>query len=410
MAKRAGVIFMIICISFLTAGCWDRVEIDELGFVVGIAIDSPRGHPEKKGEEDSNNKKQRGKFVVTYQLVVPSGLKQSGSTGGGGGSDGKQKAYFNVTLEGDTMSSLAARLSSKTSRAPFFEHLQVVLISDEVARQKGAFADLIDYFLRDSEMRRSLKIMIVKGNAKQVLEVNPPNENLPAKFISSAAENTRKTSRMLAESRLGEVHEKLLKRESYLIQLISTTKDQKDISIMGSALFDGHANRLIGFIGGEETAGVNFIKGKINGGVVNAKINDYLLGYELNWERRRMQVDVRNPDHLVFHIHIKSKGIIEQSFEQLDFTKEETIKLMESEVSQEIKRMTEHAIRKMQKGYGKDVFDFELYLYREHYATWKKIKDDWEEGKKLFSKATMEVTVETEVQRSGSVLKSEKGH
>ncbi|WP_036747087.1 Ger(x)C family spore germination protein [Paenibacillus sp. UNC451MF] len=406
MANRIGAMVVIIIISFLTTGCWDRIEIDERGFVIGLAIDAIKEVPEKGSEGDSNNKKKRGKFVVTYQLVIPSGLKQGGSTSGvaGGGS----KAFFNMTLEGDTLTSIAAKLSTKTSRAPFFEHLQVVLISEEVARKQGAFADVIDYFLRDSEMRRSLKVLVVKGDAKQVLEVNPPNEKLPVKFISSAAENTRKSSRMLAESRLGEVHEKLLKRESYLIQVISATKDMQDISIVGSALFDGQTNNLIGIIGGKDTAGINFIKENIKGGVVNAEVDQQLIGYEINWEKRSTRVDVSNPERLVFHIHIKTKGTIDQSLEQLDLTKEETITKLEEGISKEVKRITDHVIHKLQKEYVRDVFDLELFLYQEHYPTWKKIKDDWEEGKKLFSKAKIEVTVDTEVQRSGSILKSER--
>ncbi|GAA4853165.1 spore germination protein GerLC [Paenibacillus vulneris] len=399
--KVAGMLAAILILLF-TTGCWDRVEIDERGFVIGIAIDTMK---DSNGKEGKAAKGQKGEFMVTYQLVVPSGIKQSGSTDSGGGAN---RAYFNITLDGDTLTSLAAKLASKTSRAPFFEHLQVVLISDEVARKEGAFADTIDYFLRDSEMRRSLKIMVVKGEAKQVLEVKPPNEKLPARFISSAAENTRKSSRMLEESRLGEVHEKLLKRESFLIQLVSVSKDRGDISIIGSALFDGRTNNLIDFIGGRDTAGINLLRGSVSGGVINAEIEGGLVGYEINWERRRLWVEVSDPERPVFHIDIRTKGIVDQSFKQMDMTKEEAIMKLEAALSQKIKSIADNAMNKLQKKYGRDVVDLELFLYRDHYEVWKSIQKDWEEGRKLFTKAKVEVTVESEVQRSGSILKSER--
>jgi len=394
----------MILIVILASGCWDRIEIDERGFVIGIAIDALKKQPVGNEQEDSSDPHKREKFVVTYQMVIPSGLKQSGASGSGG----SDKAYFNLTLEGDTLASLAAKLASKTSRAPFFEHLQVVLISEDVARQPGAFADVIDFFLRDSEMRRSLKIMVAKGNAKDVLDVKPMNENLPVRFIVSAAENMKKSARMLAESRLGEVHENLLNRESYLIQVISATEDRTDISIIGSALFDGRTNRLIGFIGGEDTAGVNFITGTVKGGVVNAKLDHHLIGYTIGSAKRTIHADVRNPEQIIFHIHIKTKGTIEQSFEQLDLMKEEAISMLEKKVAQDIQRITHHTIDELQQKYGRDVLELGVYLYQSHYRTWEKVDDDWELGKQFFRKAKIEITVDSEVQRTGSVLKSER--
>ncbi len=44
------------------AGCWDRVEIEDRGFVVGAALDLP-----DEGTEEN-------KIKLTNQFVVPSGL------------------------------------------------------------------------------------------------------------------------------------------------------------------------------------------------------------------------------------------------------------------------------------------------------------------------------------------------
>ncbi|MGO4277101.1 hypothetical protein AB4Z22_45945, partial [Paenibacillus sp. TAF58] len=73
----------LICMLFLLTDCWDRIEIDQRGFVVGVAIDYANAS--------------KHKFKGTYQIVVPSGLKQSSQGQSGSGSSGK--AYFNLQLK-----------------------------------------------------------------------------------------------------------------------------------------------------------------------------------------------------------------------------------------------------------------------------------------------------------------------
>src|SRR5690606_1092821 len=115
----------------------------------------------------------------------PSGLSTSSSTGGGG----QQAAYMNVRTEDDSMPSITARFSNIVGRSPFFEHLQVIILSEETARKPNALTDVLDYFLRDVEMRRDIKIMIAHGKAEDVLGVTSFNEKYPVAYLESISEN-----------------------------------------------------------------------------------------------------------------------------------------------------------------------------------------------------------------------------
>lgn len=74
------------CTLSILTGCWDRVEINQRGFVVGVAIDKPETN------------KSKNTYKGTYQMIVPGGLKQnSGSQGSSQGSNANPhagQAYF----------------------------------------------------------------------------------------------------------------------------------------------------------------------------------------------------------------------------------------------------------------------------------------------------------------------------
>src|SRR5699024_11667123 len=62
-------------------------------------------------------------------------------------------------------------LSSLTARQPFYEHLKVIVFSEELAREPGVFESLVDVFIRYHEMRRATRVFISRGNASDILDI-----------------------------------------------------------------------------------------------------------------------------------------------------------------------------------------------------------------------------------------------
>ena len=402
MSRTIRIGLILILASILTSGCWDRVEIDERGFVIGVAIDAVESDAEAK--EESEEQPAKLKYRVTYQMAVTAALKQAGGSGGGA----VEKAFYNIEAEEATMSTVSAKISSKTSRSPFFEHLKVIIISDKIAKQKGALVDILDFYIRDSEMRRAVKVMIAKGEASKVLGVTPPNEKLPSMFINSVAENNRKSIVTLKETRIGDVQEYLLSNESFLLQQISTPS-KEEVTIMGAGLVDGSTNRLIGFLNAEETAGTNLITGELKGGIVRTIIDQQWVGFEIERAKKKLRVDFSDPNHMKFKLTFIAEGGIVEEFKQMDLiTLDGSLPNIEKAVETEMERLSSMAIKKAQKNYEKDVFGFRSYLYRKHYPIWKVTHKDWEQGEKLFAKADIEVNAEVTIRRTGSVIKSAK--
>ncbi len=393
-----------LLLSLFTSGCWDRVEIEERGFVIGIAIDVPQKEDVEEKQEEEAPGKPKGKirFVVTYQMVIPEIL-------GGGGvsqkSGGTEEAFFNVSSEGDTMDTITRDLVTRTSRTPFFQHLQMIIVSEDVAKSEFGFANSTDFFLRNQEMRRNIKILISKGNARKVLEAVPPNEKLPVMYIKSVSENKRKSARMLPETRIGDMQGHLLRSESFVVQRIAGR--DKEVKIAGCAVFQGNKNNMIGFLGEEETEGLNFITGNIQGGVLEFQVYDNLVVFEIENMKRHIKVNVKDKNRLRFTITIETEGMIGESFERMDFQKSTTLSNLEKKLAEEIKRLTNDTIEKVHKEFKKDVLGLGTYLKQEHYDTWKLVKDDWDSGRNYFAKSQVEVEAKVQINSMGIIYKAE---
>ncbi|AFH61824.1 Ger(x)C family spore germination protein [Paenibacillus caseinilyticus] len=394
--RRALSLSLVLIMPLALTGCWDRIEIDQRGFVVGVGIDRSTAKTVTRQTSGGTDK-----YAGTYQIVVPSGLKQ-GNTQSGGGS----KAYFNLTASENSMHSLTGKLSTKTSRAPYFEHLKLIIISAEVARGKE-FADILDFFLRDNEMRRNVKIMVSDGRAEDVLNVKPLSENMPVNYIESASKNKRKSNFMLPVTRIGDLHEYLLTQESYTVQKISSYRD--GISLTGAALFDGETNRLLGFLTGEETQGLNFLKQEVEGGIVETEMYGNTVDLEVERAKRQIKVDWPPGGKPVFSVYIQVEGSLGKSFAKLDLTNSPTLTDIEAKLGAKVTDTCTKLLAVLQKKYGRDAVGLGSHLRENHYRQWTAIQNNWEKGDKLFREVEVRVQTDVKIRRIGSINANEEG-
>ncbi len=403
---------LALALSILLSGCWDRVEIDQRGFVVGVGVDEPVKQEEKQdngnqndNNQDSGSQSQAGQkgpskqsFRVVYQIVMPAGL----STNKSGGGESGGKAFFNMAVEEKTMATSMAKLSQRLSRAPFFEHLKVIVISESIARKPRKFAETIDFFLRESQMRRSTRVMITRDSAVNILNTHPPDQKLPSQYLEELSDNTKESSRILPESRIGDVHEFLLKRKSFAIQAV-TNGNPNYSTLTEAAIFNGTSNQLVGFLTSQETAGLNFLQGKVKGGQIKFSFDDRLGVFSIEKATRSLECRF-GPDHLPsFTYHVKVDGAVDEVLHAPDTLKEPSIKKMEEAVRKEIVKIMEMTISKLQHEYNCDVMGLREYLFHNHYYWFKQHENQWEEQGNLFATRPVRLDVKVGVRRSGNI-------
>jgi len=377
------IVVLLLCCLVTQAGCWDRREINELGFVLAVGIDEIQNDEEKKRSEHIK------KFSSTWQIAVPGNM--TGSDGGNG------QAFFNVTSSDFTSFKTGRNIAHKNSRKLFYEHLKTIIISENLVRD-GMIEHILDFYTRDHEMRRNMRVLISEGLAREIISINVPLEDIPAIFIDSIrGVNSDYSFSILEQRELGEISSLIMGNHSYLLTRI-TKGDGDEIKVGGAAIFLGDTNEMIDWLGEEEIIGYNLIMGESNNGVLEVPYEeDGLFVFES--DRIDTNVDfVRKNGKNSFKIKIKAEGMFGESWiHDEDINDEKMIEKLEDAVEKEIERQARNTMEKMQTEYYADVFN----LWREaeinNYTYWKSVKDNWDGEAGEFAKSEVIINAEIEI-------------
>lgn len=390
------------------AGCWDRVEIEQRGFVVGIAIDQEKGRQQSRGSGSGVQAGSAGneRYVLTYQIVNPEAMQNGGKPPGGKSmGSGGGKPMLNVTSEGKTLLEATREMVTRTSRTPYIEHLKMIVISERLAKE-GNLGSVLDLYLRDNEARRGTKIFVSQGNPKEALEVDPQNEKLPVLFIDSIAGNVRKNGKMLRQARIGDVHEMLLTNESFAVPRMIV--HNKQVELTGAAVIHGYMNRMVGFLDDQETEALNYLTERMKSDVIDVQTKKGLISFESKHLKRKVTASAKNPDSIAFTISIRADGVIGESFADYDYKKQEVIAEVERKAAEQIESRCRQLIDKLQRQYKADVLGLGKHLHYYHPKAWNQVKNDWDYGETLFSKCKIEVKATVTIRDFGAIHKAQK--
>lgn len=369
--------FFLFFLSFLVLpGCWDKREIEQIGMVAGIALD--------QGDDTSNHR-----IEMTQQFVNTTI----------GSKEGVVKGYFNLTDEGSNIFEVIRRTSTRTDRSPYYTHLKVIVLSDKIT-SSAHLLDLMNFFQRDHEMRRTVRVYFSKGPAITVLEKKTENNEVPSFNIFYKSRNHYKTLEMPRQVTLGEMSVNLSSQQSFLVQVIGLLNGSE---MQGAAIVSGKKKRLVGWLTKEEVSGVNWVLGTKNGSsggvmtVTDKKTKKDLI-YEVNHITTKIKPQV-NGEQITFHVAIDSEGRLGEDWTVNDALDEKFIKKTDELVADEIKHIAEQGIAKIKDTYKVDVAGFGEALRIKNYKEWKKVKDDWDEA---FSRSNVEIEAKVHIREFGS--------
>ncbi|MCP3772974.1 Ger(x)C family spore germination protein [Paenibacillus sp. MZ04-78.2] len=373
---RTMAMFLILLVILLS-GCWDRREIELIGMVVGIALD--------KAESSSENE-----IIMTQQFVNTTK----------GGKEETVKAYNNITGQGKSIFQIIRETSNRTDKSPYFMHLKVIVISDKLASTLD-LTDLTDLFLRDHEVRRTVQILFVPGNARKVLEMKSDKKGIPSIVLWGTTKNDYKTSEMPRLVTLGDLSENLTAKKSFLAQKLIPLREE--VKLRGAAVISGKKKTCIGWLSADETSGINWILGTRHGsrgGIV--KIVDENsrkeLVYEIDYIRSKI-VPVVKRDRLSFRVSIDSEGYLGENWTKESSFEQDFIHKVNQLTAKQIKHLVLKALNKTKDTYKVDVAGFAEQLKIHNYNTWKQYKDDWDEK---FSETKVDVDVKVSTRGFGT--------
>jgi len=379
---------ILLVLSIVLTGCWGQQDIENRGFVIGTAIDL-----EEKQAKDED------KIKMTNQTVVPPLIGSPGLEGS------PEVATTNISLTGNSMLTITDNIDTKSERIPFYEHLKLIVVSEDFVSTPHYLPKLIDYFIREGEMRREIRLVIAEGEASPILDIEPKGEQLPILYIDSLFEYTEEhTLQVLPIPRIGDIHELLLTNYSYAIPKVKKVGNEVEVNEV--VAFDGKTDTVAGTLNKEEVEGLNLILGQQNRGILDFKIDQQLMNLQIMDLNSTVHMNVDDLDDIKIKIDIDLSGVIDEMFNARSLMDEGYLHDIEKAIEKRTEELVMKAIDKGQNELELDIFEFNKQLYGWHYDEWEKLKDNWDEGENYFvNNTTIEVSAQAKVEAIGATDK-----
>lgn len=381
---------LVLGAALFLSGCWSAREIDTLAFIMAVGLD--------RADEKE--------LIVSYRIADPSSLAggQSGAESGQGGAVTAGETTFNVSVKAETAAEAMERLRTQLPRLPFLSHVQGIIVGESLARE--GVSEILDYFERDEDLRRSVHLFITKDvDAADIFREARPRLRTPSGLGFSEVIAQVAEVGVVPVARFGDLLEAMAnpRRDAFapaisLLPADATAGARADqVALVGTAIF--RDDRMVGFLDRTESPVLQLLIGGIRqaifdvGGEVEADVRVRPAGTRLR---------LVDPDNLRFSVHLRVRGDLRQLHTIGVYEGSELTEKLARELETELKEQIDRLIAKLQT-LQSDVLSFGEVVYRSRPHLWKEIEAEWPE---IFAQAAVDVTVEAVIVESGSILRA----
>lgn len=359
MRKKVVPLFIFLTLVVTAPGCWQGRELNARAFVTAVALDRATADEADPSE-----------ILLSIQVPVPAKMGAEGGDGGGGGGD-QPFVVFGTTTK---LVQIGIRqLQRQIDRELFFGHTQLILINKDLAETMG-IDRLLDYFKRDFRVQRMTRIAIIDGEAREILNLQPPISQTPSAYI----ENLLSAQSGSAINYITDFGRFLVEQSDDGVEpvLPRLSMGQETVQTGGAAVIKN--GKFIGWLSQFETRGLNILLNQI-----------ILTNYEVDCPLHPEETIVVGADSFRTHyrlnevdgqtvVQIKVRG----QFETVEFTEAHGPLArnqveMEKAVSDRIKAELDATIRRAQE-LGTDILGIGRYLQAHRPELWRRMKHNWE--------------------------------
>lgn len=368
--KKALLAIILLLHTTLLSGCWGHNELSELSLVVATAID--------KTDDD--------RYQITVMAVVPSGSSVQQSD--------KSTVWIGSAV-GDSIMDASKNLRKTATKKLSWLQNDLLIIGEKAAR--SGIDEVMDFILRNREIRLSTKVIVSEGNASAIFNIPADIERNLYTELKGMIDNTKEWSKGYTPDLNEFLNTYTCKYSGNVAGRInfieitnktfSTRKEsvpqpevssQKTVELSGSSVF--RKDKLIGFMDDDETRGYLWIVGKAETGavVVTDPRGKHMLTMETHKAQSKIITEFVDGKPSVT-VKLNLKGTLVECSGKIDFIDNKSVKNIEDIIAKQIETEMRTAVRKAQKDYKLDIFDFGSEFYRYKPAVWREIKEDWNE-------------------------------
>lgn len=386
--KKKLISLMLILTTVFQTGCWDMVELNEIGLVTVVGVDFSK---------DTN------KYIVTVQIP---NLSAQSSSSMKGSSDG----MWIGSTEGSSIFEAVRNLVRISSKRITWSHNIIVILGESFA--ENDITPAVDFFTHNPQLRMKTLVVVSKGNAKDYVASKVGLD--PIGGISYGNMNrfsaltgvSLKSDMLKLNSDFSGDYTQILIAGIDRKKAILTADDKNNINESNAIALEGAAvfkkNKMIGWLSPEETRGLAWILKNTKSTIVTT--NPYVD----DTTSKKVSVEVKNIKRKItskiiddipnITITITGEGNIVEEDGTSNLTMAEFQKTIEKFLDKHITDEIKRGIDKVQKYYQSDVLGFAQIVRVQNNKIWKStLKDDWPQ---IFSSIPIKIEVNINVNSS----------
>ncbi len=357
---------------FLT-GCWDRVEINDIGIILGAGLD--------KADNDM--------IELSVQLAVPKAM--GGGSGGQSGSSAKPFTVEKVT--GRTISDAMSNLQGKFSRHIFWGHNRIIVIGEKLAKE--GIQEHLDFFARHHDPRLRSYIFVAE-KASDVLQVIPAVENTSAEVARELAKfhfGLEVTVKELLQMLSGETGACALP----WLEVDKELNGKGGLRLYGTVVF--RKDKMVGKIDDKLTRGLLWLRDEIKLATVTIepKENEGDISFIILRSYTVLTPKIQNGKwEMAVKIIIENDALENET--KLNLMNPKIVNSLQKQLGKEVDQRIKLTLEEVQKGMGADIFGFGEEFHRKYPKQWSIVKDQWDEK---FPEIEVEVKTKAYIRRPG---------
>lgn len=398
--KNAFILILIIIFIIAFSSSYSSLSIDNLAYVLAIAIDS----------SDTN------KLEVSFQFSTPVSAESSSS---------QKPTPFVNTVTASSISNAINLVNGYLGKQINMSHCKAIIFSEDLASQ--GISDEIYTLINDTQVRPSANIVISKCSAKYYIQQTKPElENLISKYYETFT-NSSKYTGYIPDATIGNFFNALICKtcEPYAIlggvnagNLTNTneTDSQKDYTIkanessiqgqnsaenIGVAVFKG--DQLVGELNALETIAFLNIKDELERFLISVPDpqngNNYLDIYITPISSTDIKIDTSNQAPYV-KMKFKFSGRIYSMSENAEYLSPEVLDSISNSCNSYLESIFSDYLYKTSKDFKSDITGLGKYTLQNFFTT-KEFEDyNWSEN---YRNTFFDVEVDTSI-KSGMLI------
>ncbi len=380
---------IVLLVPLLLTGCYNYQELNDLAITTGVSIDY-----DKETEE----------FIVIAQVINPVKEQDAKSS--------NETSFINYESKGKSLREAIRTIILDSPKRLYGSQLQILILSENVLYEK--LPDIIDFFIREPELRPEFKIIIAKDEkALEGISIQTLLDDLSSSNILSSLETQSERIGITTVVSLNELANMYLNpyleivlpsmivkgsiEEGINKENLSTTKDETTIEITTTGVFKD--NKFLGYLTEEESKTLNLIRGDIKNTIINMDIEDGFVVFEPNNIKASIEA---TPKENKIQMTISGLAKVKEITGLMDLNNTKEVQKLQKDFNKLTEDMVLCTFNSIREKYNTDVFKFRDLYYKTDHKYFNKNQTNWYE--EVFPNLTLEVKSEIELYEKGNTL------